>query len=164
MWMLTMPDLDLDSLLDTTPDGVVMPKPVKPEATPVETAIVPDPVVYLDYTGSAAWVTGAPGQPLLGLRPGLNAVSDKVLSATLKHPPMAAAVESPRDAEGKPTGPALIEVLGSDFTVTTDLVERTTDPEMLKLLLAREMAKPVSAGPANRRNPEIVAALTRRVK
>ncbi len=107
------------------------------------------------YAPPAPIVFGFPDGSTVALTPGINLIEPKVWSVASGHKPIAALIQA------KQLGEVDLDALSPEARV--ELISRTTSRAALESLMAVENEKPVTAGPARRRNPEVVEALRRKI-
>jgi hypothetical protein len=110
------------------------------------------PSTMVDFRAECPTSFYVEGPGMVVLEPGLNIVEHATWPVLSKHP----AIESSDGVER-------IELAKLTVEQRADLIARTTNRAALELLLATETAKPLIAGPANRRDPATVSALKRKL-
>lgn len=113
------------------------------------------PSVLVDFRTECPTSFYVEGPGMVVLEPGLNILDHATWPMLSKHPAIAARSEAAELAQ--------VELGKLTAEERTDLIGRTTNRLALELLLATETAKPLIAGPSNRRDPATVAAIQRKL-
>jgi hypothetical protein len=135
--------------VDYKPELVKLPAAVRPKNAPKRP---PAPTRYAEPSPVAF---GLPDGSIGMFTPGLNLVDAKTWSAASAHKEIAKLIEAKQVVE--------VNLAGLTPDEFTALISRTSGRAALEQLMEIEHKKPVIAGPKNRRNPELVEALSRKI-
>ena len=106
------------------------------------------------HTGPMFVIHPSGDHDVFGLDPGLNIVDAALFNAYKDYAPIVARGDQITEVKLDTLGPAKMR----------SLAKLTEQPEALELLLEHERAKPVSAGPNERRNADVIAIMERRLR